>query len=140
MSIWPTVSYFNCFIGLSNAVFYEQKNFLCTIYYILHRYVVKFKLVCFLSLAEPPGPPTNVQVVSVTPTTVVLRWDPPLYTGGRDDVMYKLWYQPQGGSRELFNTVEDTMGNITGVQTQCSSSSSDTSSLGLLLVCGGTAV
>ena len=108
------------------------------LYEILY-YSYIIKLVCFLSLVEPPGPPTNVQVVSVTPTTVVLRWDPPLYTGGRDDVMYSLWYEPQGGSRKLFNTVEDTMGNITGVQTQCSSSS-DTSSLGLLLVCGGTAV
>ena len=29
--------------------------------------------------------------------------------------MYSLWYEQQGGARELFTTVEDTMGNITGI-------------------------
>ena len=71
--------------------------------------------ICFLHVAEPPGPPTNVKVLSIAATAIFLMWDPPVFTGGRNDTRYNLWYESAEGTRILFSTVYGNMGNITGI-------------------------
>ena len=38
-----------------------------------------------------------------------------MFTGGRNDTRYNLWYEPAVGTRILFSTVYGNMGNITGI-------------------------
>lgn len=39
---------------------------------------------------QPPGPPHNLSATYVDSSTIILQWSPPKYTGGRDDLTYKL--------------------------------------------------
>ena len=71
-------------------------------------------LLLFYSI-EPPGEPTNI-TVRREGTTAFLSWKAPSNTGGRTDIFYTLWYQPQGGERMAGNRVNDTMGIITGME------------------------
>ena len=64
---------------------------------------------------EPPGEPTDI-IVRREGTTVFLSWKAPSNTGGRTDIFYTLWYQPQGGERMVGNRVNGTMGLITGIK------------------------
>ena len=65
-------------------------------------------------MIEPPGRPTDVSVVSRTPTSVTIQWKAPESTGGRIDLFYRLWYQTDGGARTLGLQTNLTMGTITG--------------------------
>ncbi len=66
-------------------------------------------------LTEPPGEPTDVSVVSRTPTSVTMKWEPPLDLGGRTDLFYRLWYQPENGVRIIGLETNSTSGTVTGV-------------------------
>ena len=64
---------------------------------------------------EPPGEPTEI-IVRREGTTAFLSWKAPVNTGGRTDIFYMLWFQPQGGERMAGNRVNVTMGIITGME------------------------
>jgi len=54
-------------------------------------------------------------LVRRTDTSVTFSWNAPEDDGGRSDLMYKLYYQPQGEDNPILgNTVNTTMGTIYG--------------------------
>ena len=65
----------------------------------------------------PPSPPLNVREVSRSSTTIMLAWEEPLSTGGRNrtELRYNLWFRAAGEtSITLRNTVTTTTGTIDG--------------------------
>ena len=59
---------------------------------------------------------TNVRIESLTSDSVTLVWDPPVNFGGRNDTVYVLFYQEEQSSRRIEgDTVNTTMGTITGI-------------------------
>jgi len=66
-------------------------------------------------ITGPPSAPMNLAFTSITSTSLVLMWDPPVNTGGRVDIIYNLWYQERGNS-DVVNVgkVAITTGIITG--------------------------
>ena len=56
-----------------------------------------------------------MEIISVTATTVTLRWGEPVDLGGRDDTVYTLWYQVVGSDMLMeAGTFETTEGTVTG--------------------------
>lgn len=69
--------------------------------------------------SEPPTQPRSVEVVSVTATTVTLRWEPS-DDGGRDDLMYILYYQEVGSDMPIeAGSFENTEGTVAGMLRFC---------------------
>lgn len=49
-----------------------------------------FRILIFFLFLEPPSAPQNVREVAKTNNRIELRWLPPRYNGGRNDVYYRI--------------------------------------------------
>lgn len=59
-----------------------------------------------LHAAPPGGPPQSLRIVVVTGEAIVLTWDIPKNTGGRDDLFYTVTYRV--GSSNIVVSLPDT--------------------------------
>ena len=75
----------------------------------------------FISTIEPPSVPQNIEIISVTATTIHLSWSPPQYNGSRSDLYYTVQYSdPDNVGQSIMATdtmcMSQTCFTITGLQ------------------------